>query len=85
MTEKTYIIGCTPKTNQILVLIGDPTNSTYSYEQRSIDLRNEKKFLSENIEYSDGIDEIRWVKISRENFLKIAADAENLEFLKPNK
>ncbi len=84
MTEKTYIIGCTPKSSRILVLIGDPATSTYTYEQRSIDLRAEKKFLSENIEYSDGIDEIRWVNISRENFFKIAADAENLEFLRPN-
>lgn len=81
--KKTYIIGTSPNTNRLLVLTGDPTKSTYTYEQRSIDLRNEKKFLSENIEYSDGINEIKWVKISRENLFKIA-DGENLEFLKPN-
>ena len=84
MKKKSFIIGTTQNSNKILVLSGDPAVSTYTYEQRSIDLRNEKKFLTRNIEFSDGIDEIRWVRISAENFYKIAADAENLQFLKPN-
>ena len=84
MKNKTFIIGSTPNSNRILVLQGDPAVNTYTYEQRSIDLRNEKKFLNRNIEQSDGIDEIRWVRISAENFYKIAADNENLLFLKPN-
>jgi len=84
MKKKSFIIGSSPNTNRILVLSGDPAVSTYTYEQRSIDLRNEKKFLTRNIEFSDGIDEIRWVRISAENFYKIAADNENLLFLKPN-
>lgn len=83
MTKKTYIIGTSPNTNRILVLVGDPAKSTYTYEQRSIDLRNDKKFLSENIELYNGIDDIHWVKISRENFFKIA-DGVNMYFLKPN-
>ena len=84
MKKKSFIIGTTQNSNKILVLSGDPAVSTYTYEQRSIDLRNEKKFLTRNIEFSDGIDEIRWVRISAENFYKIAADNENLLFLKPN-
>lgn len=84
MKKKSFIIGSLQNSNRILVLQGDPAISTYTYEQRSIDLRNEKKFLNKNVEFSDGIDEIRWVRISAENFYKIAADAENLYFLKPN-
>ena len=84
MKKKTFIIGSLQNSNKILVLQGNPATSTYTYEKRNIDLRNEKKFLNRNIEFSDGIDEIRWVRISAENFYKIAADAENLYFLKPN-
>lgn len=84
MKKKSFIIGSTPNSNKILVLSGDPATSTYTYEKRNIDLRNEKKFLNNNVEFSDGIDEIRWVRISAENFYKIAADNENLLFLKPN-
>ena len=84
MKKKTFIIGSLQNSNKILVLQGDPATSTYTYEKRNIDLRNEKKFLNNNVEFSDGIDEIRWVRISAENFYKIAADAENLYFLKPN-
>lgn len=84
MKKKSFIIGSTKNSNRILVLQGDPATSTYTYEKRNIDLRNEKKFLNRNIEQSDGIDEIRWVRISAENFYKIAEDAENLYFLKPN-
>ena len=83
MKKKTFIIGTSPNTKQILVLQGDPAVNTYSYEQRSIDLRAEKKFLSGNVESSDGINGIRWVRISAENFYKIA-DGDNLLFLKPN-
>lgn len=84
MKKKSFIIGSLQNSNRILVLQGDPAVNTYTYEKRNIDLRNERKFLSRNIEFSDGIDEIRWVRISAENFYKIAADAENLYFLKPN-
>ena len=84
MKKKSFIIGTAKNSNKILVLQGNPAVSTYTYEQRNIDLRNEKQFLNRNIEQSDGIDEIRWVRISAENFYKIAADAENLYFLKPN-
>ncbi len=84
MKKKSFIIGTTQNSNRILVLQGDPATSTYTYEKRSIDLRNEKKFLNKNVEIASEIDEIRWCHISAENFYKIAADAENLYFLNPN-
>ena len=84
MKKKTFIIGTTQNSNKILVLSGDPATSTYTYEKRNIDLRNEKKFLNKNVEIAAAIDEIRWCRISAENFYKIAEDSENLYFLKPN-
>ncbi len=84
MKNKSFIIGTTLNSKKILVLSGNPAESTYTYEKRNIDLRNEKKFLNRNVENASEIDEIRWCRISAENFYKIAADAENLYFLKPN-
>ena len=84
MKKKTFIIGSFENSNKILVLQGNPAVSTYTYEKRNIDLRNEKKFLNNNVEIASAIDEIRWCHISAENFYKIAEDAENLQFLKPN-